>query len=110
MVLAKSDFAIFERYKRLAGELHEDSCARIAAEFDRTREAVLALKDEPDLLQQDYRLRQSIRLRNPYVDPLSLLQVDLLRRWREAGRPEDALFHALATTVNGIAAGIQNTG
>jgi len=110
MVLAKSDLAIFERYSRLAGELHEDFYARIAAEFDRTREAVLALKDEPDLLQQDYRLRQSIRLRNPYVDPLSLLQVDLLRRWREADRPEDALFHALATTVNGIAAGIQNTG
>lgn len=110
MVLAKSDLAIFERYSRLADELHEDFYARIAAEFDRTREAVLALKDEPDLLQQDYRLRQSIRLRNPYVDPLSLLQVDLLRRWREAGRPEDALFHALATTVNGIAAGIQNTG
>jgi phosphoenolpyruvate carboxylase len=44
------------------------------------------------------------------VDPISLLQVDLLARWREAGRPEDALFHALVTTINGIAAGVQNTG
>jgi phosphoenolpyruvate carboxylase len=49
-------------------------------------------------------------LRNPYVDPISLLQVDLLARWREAGRPEDALFRALVATVNGIAAGVQNTG
>jgi phosphoenolpyruvate carboxylase len=62
------------------------------------------------MLAGDFRLRQSIRLRNPYVDPISLLQVDLLARWRAAGRPEDALFHALVTTVNGIAAGVQNTG
>jgi phosphoenolpyruvate carboxylase len=62
------------------------------------------------LLANDFRLRQSIRLRNPYVDPISLLQVDLLARWRAAGRPEDPLFHALVTTVNGIAAGVQNTG
>jgi phosphoenolpyruvate carboxylase len=110
MVLAKSDLGIFERYSRLAGELHADFFPCIAAEFERTREAVLALKGQRDLLDGDYRLRQSIRLRNPYVDPLSLLQVDLLSRWRDAGRPEDALFHALATTINGIAAGIQNTG
>ena len=49
-------------------------------------------------------------LRNPYVDPISLLQVELLRDWRAAGRPDDARFRALAATVNGIAAGVQNTG
>ena len=82
----------------------------IDAEFERTREAILAIKRRDELLADDYRLRLSIRLRNPYVDPISLLQVDLLARWRAAGRPEDALFHALVTTVNGIAAGVQNTG
>ena len=56
------------------------------------------------------RLRLSIRLRNPYVDPISLLQVDLLRRWRAGNREDDALLDALVSTVNGIAAGIQNTG
>jgi len=76
----------------------------------RTQAAVLAIKGTTRLLQNDYRLRESIRLRNPYVDPISLLQVDLLARWRAADRPEDALFHALVTTVNGIAAGVQNTG
>ncbi|WP_428995246.1 phosphoenolpyruvate carboxylase [Lysobacter enzymogenes] len=115
MVLAKSDPAIFERYSLLASELPEgDLHARfhpgIAAEFERTRDAVLAIKGSDELLRGDHRLRQSIRLRNPYVDPISLLQVDLLARWRAAGRPDDALLQALVATVNGIAAGVQNTG
>lgn len=115
MVLAKSDPAIFERYSLLAaalpeGDLHARFHPGIAAEFQRTREAVLAIKGSRELLVGDHRLRQSIRLRNPYVDPISLLQVDLLARWRAAGRPDDALQQALVATVNGIAAGVQNTG
>ena len=110
MMLAKSDPGIFERYSLLAGELHERFHPGIAAEFDRTRDAVLAIKGSEELLAGDYRLRQSIRLRNPYVDPISLLQVDLLARWRAADRPDDALYQALVATVNGISAGIQNTG
>ncbi|MFZ1390243.1 MAG: phosphoenolpyruvate carboxylase [Dokdonella sp.] len=110
MVLAKSDLAIFERYSRLAGSLHETFHADIAAEFERTRSAILDLKVEDELLAHDLRLRQSIRLRNPYVDPISLIQVDLLTRWRATERRDDDLLHALIATVNGIAAGIQNTG
>ena len=115
MVLAKSDPAIFERYSLLAaglpeGDLHARLHPGIAAEFARTRDGILAIKDEADLLAHDPRLRQSIRLRNPYVDPISLLQVDLLARWRDGGREDDALLQALMATVNGIAAGIQNTG
>lgn len=109
MVLAKSDLGIFERYSRLA-ESHGEFFPGIAGEFARTQAAILSLKGADELLANDFRLRQSIRLRNPYVDPISLLQVDLLARWRAAGRPEDPLFHALVTTVNGIAAGVQNTG
>jgi phosphoenolpyruvate carboxylase len=111
MVLAKTELDIFGRYSQLAGgELHAALFPRIEAEWERTRRAVLELKSAQELLAGDRRLRLSIRLRNPYVDPISLLQVDLLRRWRAAGRPEDALFHALVATVNGIAAGVQNTG
>ena len=110
MALAKSDQAIFERYSRLAGAAHDGLFADIAGEFARTRDALLAILGHDELLQDDPRLRQSIRLRNPYVDPLSLLQVDLLRRWREGGREDEDLLRALLTTVNGIAAGIQNTG
>lgn len=110
MLMAKSDLDIFERYSRLAGAQHDAYFPQIAAEFERTRDAILRLKGQQELLQNDYRLRLSIRLRNPYVDPISLLQVELLRRWREGGREDEALFDALAVTVNGIAAGIQNTG
>ena len=110
MVLAKSDPAIFERYSRLAGDLHPAYYAKIHDEFDRTQAAILAIKGEKSLLAHDHRLRLSIRLRNPYVDPISLLQVDLLERWRHTGREDEALFQALVATVNGIAAGIQNTG
>ncbi|MGO1072410.1 phosphoenolpyruvate carboxylase [Lysobacter sp. CA199] len=115
MVLAKSDPGIFERYSMLAaglpeGDLHARFHPGIAEEFERTRRAVLTIKGSDELLTGDHRLRQSIRLRNPYVDPISLLQVDLLARWRAAGRPDDALQQALVATVNGIAAGVQNTG
>jgi phosphoenolpyruvate carboxylase len=110
MVLAKSDLGIFEQYSSLAGPLHEHMYPLIEAEFERCCSAVLALRDSESLLAGDRRLAFSIRLRNPYVDPISLLQVDLLRRWRAAGSPDDELLHALVVTVNGIAAGVQNTG
>lgn len=110
MTLAKSDLDIFERYSRLAGDAHEALFPGIAAEFARTRDTLLAIRDEDELLTRDPRLRLSIRLRNPYVDPISLLQVELLRRWRRDGSEDDATLDALLATVNGIAAGIQNTG
>jgi phosphoenolpyruvate carboxylase len=110
MLMAKSDLAIFEGYSRLAGPLHTAFFPGIAEEFERTGETLLALRGRRQLLQDDYRLRLSIRLRNPYVDPISLLQVELLQRWRAGERSDEALFRSLVTTVNGIAAGIQNTG
>ncbi|MEQ1514538.1 MAG: phosphoenolpyruvate carboxylase [Lysobacteraceae bacterium] len=110
MLMAKSDLAIFKRYSRLAGPLHDMFYASIAAEFERTADTILSLRNRSQLLQDDYRLRLSIRLRNPYVDPISLLQVELLQRWRDTGREDETLFQALVATVNGIAAGIQNTG
>lgn len=62
------------------------------------------------LLEQDETLRRAIALRNPYIDPMSLLQVDLLGRWRAEGSEDDELLNALFTTVRGIALGLQNTG
>ena len=110
MLLAKSDIDIFECYSQLAGDLHGVLFPQIAEEFARTRETILLLKQADTLLADDYRLRLSIRLRNPYVDPISLLQVALLRRWRESGRADEAVLRVLVSTVNGISAGIQNTG
>ncbi len=109
MALAKADLGIFEGYSRQSAR-HADFHPRIRAEFERTRDAVLALRGTDELLSHDPRLRRSIRLRNPYVDPINLLQQSLLRRWRADGRPDDANYRALVATVNGISAGIQNTG
>jgi phosphoenolpyruvate carboxylase len=55
-------------------------------------------------------LRRSIRLRNPYVDPMSFLQIDMLQRWRGSGRSDDAVLQALMASVNGIAHAMQNPG
>jgi phosphoenolpyruvate carboxylase len=110
MVLAKSDMAIAERYSLLAGDLHARFFPRIRDEFERTLTWVLRLRGANRLLAGDRRLALSIRLRNPYVDPMSLLQADLLARWREAGRPDGPLLQALVATVNGISRGVQNTG
>ena len=110
MVLAKADIGIAARYARLAGALEPVFFPLIKAEFDRTVGLVLRRKGTGALLDEDPVVQRAIRLRNPYVDPMSLLQVDLLARWRAAGRPDDELFGALLATVRGIAQGLQNTG
>ncbi|TWH15889.1 phosphoenolpyruvate carboxylase type 1 [Pseudoxanthomonas taiwanensis J19] len=111
MVLAKGDMGIAEMFSRLAGdELHAQFFPRIRDEHARTRDWVLRLNGHEFLLQHDQRLALSIRLRNPYVDPISVLQADLLRRWRTSGREDDALLRALVASVNGVSQGVQNTG
>jgi phosphoenolpyruvate carboxylase len=82
----------------------------IRARLDETREWVLRLRDEDELLDREPALQRSIRLRNPYVDPISLLQVDLLARWRATDRQDVELERALFETVRGISQGLQNTG
>jgi phosphoenolpyruvate carboxylase len=109
-VLATADLGIAARYARLAGSLEAVFFPTIRGEFERTVSWVLRLKGTAALLDEDPALQRSIRLRNPYVDPMSLLQVELLARWRAAGRPDDDLFGALLATVRGIAQGLQNTG
>ena len=110
MVLAKADIGIAALYSALAGPLHQRYWPIIEAEWRRTTEYILKLKGASELLGYDRRLQRTIRLRNPYVDPISVLQVDLLVRWRRTERKDDELFEALVATVNGIARGLQNTG
>jgi phosphoenolpyruvate carboxylase len=110
MVLAETDLGIAERYARLAGPVGGTIFPVIRAEYERTVTLVLRLKGAGALLDEDPVLQRAIRLRNPYVDPMSLLQVELLGRWRAAGRPDDELFHTLLATVRGIAQGLQSTG
>jgi len=111
MVLAKSDLGIAELYSRLAGEeLHEQFFPRIHAEFELTRDLILDHSDHESILEGDVTLQRAIMLRNPYVDPISLMQVDLLSRWRATNHEDNEVFDALLATVNGIAHGLQNTG
>jgi len=84
----------------------------IEEEFARSRKAVLAITGQQELLDDKYVLQNAIRLRNPYVDPISLLQARFLRQRRTAAtaRARKALDRALALTINGIAAGMRHTG
>ena len=84
----------------------------IRREYELTRAQVLSIKGCGGLLDSEPTLQRSIRLRNPYVDPIHLTQVDLLRRWRAAGRPargDRDLLDALVASVNGISQGLQGS-
>jgi len=110
MVLAKSDLGIAELYSQLSGDLHDEFFPIIRQEYELTRDLILEYSDHEALLEGDVTLQRAIMLRNPYVDPMSLMQVDLLSRWRASNREDDALFTALLASVNGIAQALQNTG
>ncbi|MDX1404437.1 MAG: phosphoenolpyruvate carboxylase [Woeseiaceae bacterium] len=110
MVLAKADIDIARLYSRLAGDLHLEFFPIIEKEFELTCELLLEYSDHAALLDHDITLQRAIMLRNPYVDPMSLMQVDLLARWRESNYKDRKLFDVLLASVNGIAQGLQNTG
>ena len=110
VVLAKADMGIAEFYGQLVRPEHERLGAMIRREFDLAVEHVLAVKGCARLLDSEPTLQRSIRLRNPYVDPIHLMQVDLLKRWRESGREDREVFDALVASVNGIAQGLQGSG
>jgi phosphoenolpyruvate carboxylase len=78
-------------------------------EFFRSRRMLLRILGQRELLAKNRVLARSIRLRNPYVDPMSLIQVELLRRKQEGQQSTD-LEYPLGATINGIAAGLHNTG
>ena len=113
MACAKADLAVGRRYAELVEDraLRERIWSRIEAEFGRTCRALLAVTAQERLLAREPLLRASIDRRNPYVDPMSLLQVELLRRSRAAdGSDGEELARASFLAINGIAAGMRNTG
>jgi phosphoenolpyruvate carboxylase len=108
--LARTDFAIAGRYAGLASPALQGYLPQLEEEYKRCRAAVLEIKQEAELLDGDATQQRAIQLRNPYVDPMNLMQVDLLRRWRATAREDDDLFQALLASVSGIAQGLQTTG
>ncbi len=111
MALAKSDFGIARLYASLVKDegLRDRVYNKLLEEFKKTKQTLLLIAGQKELLEKNQVLARSIRLRNPYVDPMSLIQIDLLRRKR-AGDESDAINRALAATINGISAGLRNTG
>jgi phosphoenolpyruvate carboxylase len=116
MSLLKADMGIAALYSDLVPDpgLAAAVFARIEAEYDRTREAILRVTGHTELMEADPVIQRSVQLRNPYVDPLNYLQIDMLRRLRaldDAEGPEsERLREVIVLTVNGIAAGLRNTG
>ena len=112
MACAKADLQIGRRYV----DLYEDDVPReriwgvIETEFERTCRELLLVSDQQRLLDGEPVLQTSIDRRNPFVDPLSFVQVELLRRLRAATASEPSLERASLLTVNGIAGGLRNTG
>jgi phosphoenolpyruvate carboxylase len=111
LAMAKADLTISRLYASLVpnAELRERVWKMLEEEFDRTRRIILSITGQKGLLENNPVLLRSIRLRNPYVDPISLIQVDLLHRKR-SGMDTEPVNYALGATINGIAAGLHNTG
>jgi phosphoenolpyruvate carboxylase len=111
MVLAKSDLAVASRYADLVpdAKLRETVFGRIRDEWQRTVRAVQAITGQESLLADNPVLARSIRDRLPYLDPLNHLQLELLRRHR-GGHSDDRVQRGIHLTINGIAAGLRNSG
>ena len=111
MTLAKTDMGIAERYVR---ELVDPSLHHIfetiREEHERTVEQIKRLSGQSELLERIPVLQRSLRVREPYIDPLNHLQVMLLSRLRKGGDADPLLRRSLLLSINGIAAGLKNTG
>jgi phosphoenolpyruvate carboxylase len=111
MVLVKSDIAIASRYMRLVEDekLRESVFGRIHQEWQASIAAILAILDQSALLERAPSLERNIRDRFPYIDPLNHIQIELLKRYR-AGDADERVIAGIHLTINGIAAGLRNSG
>jgi phosphoenolpyruvate carboxylase len=111
LALGKVDLATARLYSSLVedAQMRERVYGLLEAEFHRAVRAVLAVTQQTELLESNQVLGRSIKLRNPYVDPMHLIQVDMLRRKR-AGEDTPEVNRAIAATISGISAGLRNTG
>jgi phosphoenolpyruvate carboxylase len=111
MVMAKSDLALASRYAELAEDasLRKKIFTAIEQEWRRTALALELITGDKERLTHNTALQRSIRHRFPYIDPLHHLQVELVRRYRE-GQTDERVKRGIHISINGIAAGLRNTG
>jgi phosphoenolpyruvate carboxylase len=110
MMLARTDLAISAHYLALAQNQSSTCFDSIRQEYALACDTVLQITGHQDLLDDDRMQQRALQLRNPYVDPMHLMQVDLLARWRAGGRDNRDLLDALLASINGISQGLQSTG
>lgn len=114
--LLQADMGIAAIYSDLVPDRQnaQSIFARISIEYEHTRKVVLAITGHSELMDAEPVLQHSIQLRNPYVDPLNYIQVEMLRRLRAlpdaTSEEAEALREVIHVTINGIAAGLRNTG
>ncbi len=111
MVLAKSDLGIASRHKDLVEnkDLRETIFARLTVEWEKARSGLLTILEQRTLLEGNQELAKALSDRSPYIDPLNHVQLELLRRYR-AGDHDERVVEAMHLTINGIAAGLRNSG
>jgi phosphoenolpyruvate carboxylase len=109
-MLARTDLGIAAYYNELAEPRLHGYFGQIRGEFALSSRLILQIKGSGQLLDGDRTLQRSILLRNPYVDPMHLMQVDLLKRWRGSGRRDNELFQALLASITGISQGLHSSG
>jgi phosphoenolpyruvate carboxylase len=111
MVMAKSDLALASRYSELVSNarLRKKIFSAIEQEWHRTADALTKITGDKQRLSNNAALQRSIRHRFPYIDPLHHLQVELVRRYR-AGQADERVQRGIHISINGIAAGLRNTG
>jgi phosphoenolpyruvate carboxylase len=112
MVLAKSDLALATRYAELVEDrkLRQKVFSMIEAEWHRTSDALALITGAKQRLEDNVEMQRSIRHRFPYIDPLHHLQVELMRRWRAGQQDDERLQRGIHMSINGVAAGLRNTG
>lgn len=109
MGLARADLDIACYYDELAGPDYSRVAQLIRQEYELTKQHVLRLKGCAFLLDAEPTMQRTVRLRNPYLDPIHLMQVDLLARWRASGSQDRQLLQALLASINGIGQGLQGS-
>ncbi len=112
MALMKADIMSAKKYTELVSDqtIVDRIFGDIVEEYDRTKAILLKISKDQELLDKNPNIQESVRRRNPYVDPLNYLQVELIRELREQEQPNDELMTEVLLTISGIAAGLRNTG
>ncbi|MCM3584209.1 phosphoenolpyruvate carboxylase [Mesobacillus maritimus] len=112
MALMKADLTTAKEYSQLVKdkEVSERIFSNIVDEYNRTKDVLLKITEDEELLDHTPNIKESVHRRNPYVDPLNFIQVELIKEIRNVEEPDEELMTQVLLTISGVAAGLRNTG